>query len=105
VQIEAWAPLAEGEQNIFENQLLLSLAKKHKKTVAQVILRWHTQRGVVIIPKSIHKDRIIENFNIFDFELSPEDMNAITTLDTKVTYFFDHRDPETVKFLNSLKLT
>jgi 2,5-diketo-D-gluconate reductase A len=105
VQIEAWAPLAEGVQNIFENQLLLSLAKKHKKTVAQVILRWHTQRGVVIIPKSIHKDRIIENFNIFDFELSPEDMNAITTLDTKVTYFFDHRDPETVKFLNNLKLT
>jgi len=104
VQIEAWAPLAEGEQNIFENQLLLSLAKKHKKTVAQVILRWHTQRGVVIIPKSIHKDRIIENFNIFDFELSPKDMNAITTLDTKVNYFFDHRDPETVKFLNSLKL-
>jgi 2,5-diketo-D-gluconate reductase A len=104
VQIEAWAQFAEGKSHIFEKELLLSLAKKHVKTVAQVILRWLIQRSVVVIPKSVNKERIIENFNIFDFELSHEDMDAIATLDKKVSSFFDHRDPEVVKSLSSVKI-
>jgi 2,5-diketo-D-gluconate reductase A len=104
VQIESWGPFAEGKNNIFQNELLLSMAEKYKKTVAQVILRWLTQRGVVVIPKSVRKERIVENFNIFDFELSPEDMDAIPSLDTKMSSFFDHRDPETVKRLGTVKL-
>lgn len=104
VQIESWGPFAEGKNNIFQNELLLSIAGKYKKTVAQVILRWLTQRGVVVIPKSVRKERIVENFNIFDFELSPEDMDAIRSLDTKVSSFFDHRDPEVVKRLGTVKL-
>lgn len=104
VRIESWGPFAEGRNNIFSNELLLSLAEKHQKTAAQVILRWLTQRGVVAIPKSVRKERIEENFNIFDFELSAEDMAAVATLDTKQTSFFDHRDPEMVKRLSSFKL-
>ena len=104
VQIESWGPFAEGKHNIFQNELLLSIAAKYKKTVAQVILRWLTQRGVVVIPKSVRKEGIVENFNIFDFELSPDDMNAIVTLDRKVSSFFDHRDPEIVKRLGTVKL-
>ncbi|KPV53827.1 2,5-diketo-D-gluconic acid reductase [Kouleothrix aurantiaca] len=104
VQIESWGPLAEGRNNIFENELLRSIATKHQKTVAQVILRWLTQRGVVAIPKSVRKERIEENFTIFDFALSPDDMAAIATLDTK-TSLFDHRDPNIVKRLGEVKLT
>jgi 2,5-diketo-D-gluconate reductase A len=104
VQIQAWAQFAEGKNNIFKNELLLSLAKKHGKSVAQVILRWLIQREVIVIPKSVHKERIVENFNVFDFELSHEDMDAIATLDRKVTSFFDHRDPEIVKSLSTVKI-
>lgn len=104
VQMESWGPFAEGKNNIFQNELLLSIAAKHKKTVAQVILRWLTQRGVVVIPKSVHKERMVENFNIFDFQLSPEDMNAIVALNTKKSSFFDHRDPEIVKWFGSRTL-
>jgi 2,5-diketo-D-gluconate reductase A len=104
VQIQAWAQFAEGKNNIFKNELLLSIAKKHGKSVAQVILRWLIQREVVVIPKSVHKERIVENFNVFDFELSREDMDEIATLDRKVTSFFDHRDPEIVKSLSSMKI-
>ena len=104
VQIESWGPFAEGKNNIFQNELLLSIAGKYRKTVAQVILRWLTQRGVVVIPKSVRKERIVENFNIFDFELSSEDMDAIISMDTKVSSFFDHRDPEVVKRLGTVKL-
>jgi 2,5-diketo-D-gluconate reductase A len=104
VQIQAWAQFAEGKNNIFKNELLLSLAKKHRKTVAQVILRWLIQRGVIVIPKSVHKERIVENFNIFDFELNCEDMDEIATLDRKVSSFFDHRDPEIVKSLSTVKI-
>jgi len=103
VQIESWGPFAEGKHNIFQNELLLSLAGKHQKTVAQIILRWLTQRGVVAIPKSVRKERMEENFNIFDFELSPEDMAAIATLDTKTSSFFDHRDPNVVKRLSEMR--
>jgi diketogulonate reductase-like aldo/keto reductase len=103
VQIESWGPFAEGKNNIFGNELLFSIAGKYNKTVAQVILRWLTQRGVVVIPKSVRKERIVENFNIFDFELSREDMDAIVTLDTRVSSFFDHRDPTMVKRLGEAK--
>ena len=104
VQIESWGPFAEGKNNIFQNELLVSIAGKYKKSVAQVVLRWLTQRRVVVIPKSVRKERIIENFDIFDFELSPEDMDAIVSLDTKKSLFFDHRDPEIVKWLGTRKL-
>lgn len=100
VQLESWGPFAEGKNNIFQNEVLLSVAEKYGKTVAQVILRWLIQRQVVAIPKSVRKERIAENFNIFDFELSLEDMNAVATLDTKTSFFFDHRDPVMVKRLS-----
>ena len=104
VQIEAWAPFAEGKNNIFQNELLLSIAAKHKKSVAQVILRWLSQRGIVVLSKSVRKERMMENISVLDFELSAEDMTAITTLDTKTSSFFDHRDPERVKWLGTRKL-
>ena len=104
VQIQSWGPFAEGKNNIFHNELLLSIGKKYNKSIAQVILRWLTQRGVVAIPKSVRKERMEENFNIFDFELSGEDMEAIKTLDTKTSSFFDHRNPAMVKWLGERKL-
>ena len=104
VQIESWGPFAEGKNNIFSNELLVSLSGKYKKSVAQVILRWLTQRGVIAIPKSVRKERMIENFNIFDFELSIEDMSLIAILDTKTSMFFDHRNPEIIKWMGSRKL-
>jgi 2,5-diketo-D-gluconate reductase A len=104
VQIEAWGPFAEGKNNIFENELLLSIAARYHKTVAQSILRWLIQRDIVAIPKSVHKERIEENFAVFDFELSRDDMDLILTLDTKASSFFDFRDPETAKRLGSVKL-
>ena len=103
VQIESWGPFAEGKHNIFQNEVLLAIAGKYQKTVAQVILRWLTQRGVVVIPKSVRKERMVENFNIFDFELSPADMEAIVALDMKTSSFFDHRDPQVVKNLSGAK--
>lgn len=103
VQIESWGPFAEGKNNIFENEVLRSIAGQYQKTVAQVILRWLTQRGVVAIPKSVRKERIVENFNVFDVDLSPEDMAAIATLDTKTSSFFDHRDPNVVKMLGEAR--
>jgi 2,5-diketo-D-gluconate reductase A len=103
VQMESWGPFAEGKNNIFHNELLLSLAAKYRKTVAQIILRWLTQRGVIVIPKSVRKERMVENFEIFDFELSPEDMTAMVTLDKKTSSFFDHRDPNMVKALSQAK--
>ena len=103
VQIESWGGFAEGKNNIFQNESLLSLANKYQKSVAQIILRWLTQRGVVAIPKSVRQERIEENFNVFDVELSPGDMAAIATLDTKESLFFDHRDPAVVKRLGEAK--
>lgn len=104
VQIESWAPFAEGRNNVFQNEVLISMAEKYNKSVAQLILRWLTQRGVVTIPKSVNKERIIENFNIFDFELIQEDMERIVKLDTKKSCFFSHNDPEMVKQLSNVKL-
>jgi len=104
VQIESWGPFAEGKNNIFHNELLLSIAQQYNKTIAQVIIRWLIQRSVIAIPKSVRKERMEENFNIFDFELSVEDMEAIKTLDTKTSSFFDHSDPAMVKWLGERKL-
>ena len=104
VQMKSRGPFTEGRNNLFQNKLLLSIAAKYKKSLAQVVLRWLTQRGVVAIPKSVHNDRIRENFNIFDFELDTEDREAIATLGRKASCFFDHRDPEIVKWMGSRKL-
>jgi len=104
VQIESWGPFAEGKNNIFHNVLLASIGKKYNKSIAQVILRWLTQRGIIAIPKSVRKERMEENFNVFDFELSANDMETIKTLDTKESLFFDHRDPAMVKWLGERKL-
>lgn len=103
IQIESWGPFAEGKNNIFRNEVLVSIAEKHGKTVAQVILRWLTQRNIVVIPKSVRKDRMAENFDIFNFELTQEDMDAIRQLDVGTSLFFDHRDPAMVKFLSEAK--
>ena len=103
VQIESWAPFAEGLNNLFTNETLAAIAKRHSKSIAQVVLRWLIQRDVVVIPKSVRKERIKENFQVFDFELSAEDMKQIASLDTKGSLFLDHRAPEMVKWLNELK--
>ncbi|HIH69914.1 aldo/keto reductase [Methermicoccus shengliensis] len=102
IQPEAWGPFAEGRNNIFENEVLKSIAEKYNKTVAQVILRWLIQRGIVTIPKTVRKERMIENISVFDFELNKEDMEKIAALDTGKSLFLSHRDPETVKWLCSL---
>jgi diketogulonate reductase-like aldo/keto reductase len=100
IQIESWGPFAEGKNNIFHNDVLSSVAGKHGKSVAQVILRWLTQRDIIVIPKSVRKDRMAENFDIFNFELTHEEMDAIRQLDTGTSLFFDHRDPVMVKMLS-----
>ena len=96
-RIMAWAPLAEGRNGLFTNPMLAQIGEKHGKTVAQVALRWLLQSGVIIIPKSTHKERMAENLNIFDFELDADDMQAIASLDTKHSLFFDHHDGEVAK--------
>lgn len=102
--VEAWAPFAEGKNNIFQNETLLAAAARHHKTAAQVILRWLVQRGIIALAKTTSKARMQENINIFDFELPAEDMTAISALDTKTSVFFDHRNPEMVKWLGNRKL-
>lgn len=104
IQIESWGPFAEGKNDIFTNELLTAIASKYNKSTAQVILRWLTQRGIVAIPKSVRRERMAENFNIFDFELTAEDMASIKTLDTNASLFFDHRDPNMVKWLSERTL-
>ena len=103
IRVESWGPFAEGRNDIFKNEILLSIGAKHNKSVAQVILRWLIQRDIIAIPKSVRKERIEENINIFDFELTSEDMTQIASLDTKTSLFFDHRDPAMVKWLNEYK--
>jgi 2,5-diketo-D-gluconate reductase A len=100
VQLEAWGPFAEGMNGVFTNEVLAAIGAKYYKTVAQVILRWLTQRGVVAIPKSAHRERMIENINIFNFRLSDEDIQSIQTLDTKQSLLFSHRDPTIVKWMS-----
>jgi diketogulonate reductase-like aldo/keto reductase len=104
VAVEAWAPFAEGRNNIFHNETLLKVGAKHGKSVAQVILRWVIQRGIIALAKTVSKDRMRENISIFDFELDAADLAAIAALDTQTSAFFDHRDPKMVKWLGERKL-
>lgn len=102
VQLEAWAPFGEGRKNMFELSELKEIGDKYGKTVAQVILRWHLQRGIVVIPKSTHLERMKENFNVFDFELAHEDMDVISKLDKNESSFFSHQDPSIVEWFGKL---
>lgn len=98
VQIEAWAPFGEGRGGLFTNETIAEIGKKYNKSVAQVILRWELQRGIVVIPKSVHIERMQENFDVFDFELSAEDMSIMESLDKKQSSFFSHYDPNMVEW-------
>jgi len=104
VQPEAWAPFAEGRNNLFENEQLVAIAQRHGKTVGQIVLRWLVQRGIVALAKSVRKERMLENLAVFDFELSEGDMQAVATLETGVSSFFSHRDPKIVKWMSERKL-
>lgn len=101
VQTESWAPFAEGRGGLFTNELLAAIAATHNKTVAQVVLRWMIQRNLVVIPKTVHKERMVENIDVFNFELSPEEMAQIAMLDRSNSAFFDHRDPAMVKWISN----
>ena len=98
IQLEAWAPFGEGRGGLFENPVLVQIAEKYKKTTAQIILRWHIQRGIVVIPKSTHKTRMVENLSVFDFSLEQTDMDRISALDKKESSFFSHSDPAMVEW-------
>lgn len=102
VRIEAWAPFGEGRNGLFENEVLVNIGKKYNKTSAQVILRWLIERGVIIACKSTHIERMEENFNVFDFELSNEDMESIKKLDTSNSLFFNHQDPTMVEWFDNI---
>lgn len=102
VQIESWAPLAEGRNNIFTNETLKEVGDKYNKSTAQVALRYLVQRGVIVIPKSVHKERMIQNFDIFDFKLDEGDMNKIVKLDKAESAFFSHCDPDVVEIFTEL---
>lgn len=104
VQPEAWAPFAEGRNNLFQNTELRAIAERHGKTVGQVVLRWLVQRGIVALAKTVRPERMAENIAVFDFALSDDDMAAITTLETGRSSFFSHRDPDIVKWLSERRL-
>lgn len=104
IQMESWGPFAEGKNGLFTNDLLASIGEKHNKTIAQLVLRWLIQRGIVVIPKSVRKERIEENFKVFDFVLDDEDMKKIQVLDQGQSAFFDHRDPKIIQRIASRKL-
>ena len=101
--MESWAPFGEGRNNMFSHPTIATLAKKHNKSVAQVILRWLVQRNVIVIPKTTKKERMVENFNVFDFSLDSKDMQTMAGLDDAKRLFFDHRDPKMVKWLNEYR--
>ena len=103
VQLEAWAPFAEGKNGIFTNETLMEIGKKYNKSVGQVILRWLVQRGIVPLAKTVRKERMKENLDIFDFELSQEDMDTIASLNKDTSSFFSHYDPATVEMICGLK--
>lgn len=104
VQAEAWAPFAEGRNNLFTNEVLVAMARKHGKSVGQVVLRWVTQRGIVALAKSVRKERMAENLNVLDFKLDEADMGGIAKLETGTSSFFSHRDPAIVKWMSERKL-
>lgn len=102
VKMEAWAPFGEGRNNLFTNETLVSIGKKYNKSSAQIVLRWLIQRGVIVACKSTHIERMQENINVFDFELTEEDMNSIKTLDTSNSLFFSHSDPNMVEWFDKI---
>ena len=102
IQLEAWAPFGEGRDGMFEEPVLKEIGAKYGKTAAQVILRWHLQRDIIVIPKSTHYERMIENFDVFDFVLSDEDMAKIAALDKKQSSFFSHYDPNMVEWFGKM---
>ncbi|RAS17235.1 diketogulonate reductase-like aldo/keto reductase [Microvirgula sp. AG722] len=104
VQAEAWAPFAEGRNNLFQNELLIGIGRRYGKSVGQVVLRWLTQRGIVALAKSVRKERMAENLAVLDFELADADMALIATLDTNTSSFFSHRDPAIVKWMAERRL-
>jgi diketogulonate reductase-like aldo/keto reductase len=104
VQHEAWGQFAEGKNSLFQNPVLSAIAEGHGRSVAQIVLRWLLQRGVVVIPKSVRKERMVENFDVFDFELGTEDMQRIGSLDTGESLFFSHTDPAVVRQFASRRL-
>ena len=104
VQAEAWAPFAEGRNNLFQNEVLVDIGRKHGKSVGQVVLRWVVQRGIVVLAKSVRKERMVENLAIFDFQLDEADMTLIATLETGTSSFFSHRDPAMVKWISERRL-
>lgn len=104
VQAEAWAPFAEGRNNLFQNEVLQAIAHKHSKTVGQVVLQWLVQREIVVLAKSVRKERMVENLAIFDFALDADDQAQIAAIDTKTSSFFSHRDPAIVKWMAERKL-
>ena len=104
VQPEAWAPFAEGRNNLFQNEHLVAIAQRYGKTVGQVVLRWLVQRGIVALAKTVRKERMLENLAVFDFELTEADMQAVATLETGKSSFFSHRDPAIVKWMSERKL-
>ena len=104
VQIESWGPFAEGKNNLFTDPTLTAIAEAHGKSVGQVVLHWLIERGVVVIPKTVRPERMAENLDVFDFELTDEEMASIATLDQGKSQFFDHRDPTMVKWLSGRTL-
>jgi 2,5-diketo-D-gluconate reductase A len=104
VQAEAWAPFAEGRNNLFHNEALSDIGRKHGKSVGQVVLRWLIQRGVVALAKSVRKERMAENLNVFDFQLDDSDMARVSKLETGTSSFFSHRDPAIVKWMSERRL-
>jgi 2,5-diketo-D-gluconate reductase A len=104
VQIESWGPFAEGRNNLFTDPTLSEIGTAHGKSVAQVVLRWLTQRNVVVIPKSVRPERMRENFDVFDFELTTEEIARIDELDSGASLFFDHRDPKMVSRLGNVRV-
>jgi 2,5-diketo-D-gluconate reductase A len=105
VQLESWGPFAEGRNNLFSDPTLRQIGAGYGKSVAQVVLRWLIQRQVVVIPKSVRPERMAENFAVFDFQLTDEEMTRIAAMDTGASLFFDHRDPEMVSRIGNVRGT
>lgn len=104
VQVEAWGPFAEGRNGLFRNPLLVEIGERHGRSVAQVVLRWLIQRGIVVIPKTVNPERMAQNLDVFDFALDDDDMTRIAALDNGASQFFDHRDPEMVRWLSARRI-
>lgn len=105
VQTEAWAPFAEGKNGLFSNEILKEIGDKYNKSIAQVVLRWLTQRHIVVVAKSVKPERMAQNLNVFDFKLTEKEMEKIASLDTNISQFFDHADPEMIKWMANREIS